>query len=221
MSRRGLTDDQVWVELRERARRIYDTHGHTVVPRGMSLANELRAAAETLGVFPPREHDPAVELMFRAEILHAFGDYVTAAYSVREQVETLIGKRRKLLSAQDAEVTRALDDALTKHNDEPSNVAIYATSNVVRHDIRPNTINTVTSYTMVGDGHAEVSVTVRLGMAGLMGGQGWTDAARNYVGTGGQLEILPLLDQHLLSLSGLVTFVTTSIHEEFRRTGRR
>ena len=107
MSRRGLTEDQVWVELRERARRIYETHGHTVVPRGMLLANELRGAAETLGVFPPREHDRLTELMFRTETLHAFGDYVTAAYSVREQVETLVGKRQKLLSVEDPEVTRA------------------------------------------------------------------------------------------------------------------
>ena len=187
----------------------------------MLLANELRAAAETLGVLPPREHDYLTELMFRTETLHAFGDYVTAAYSVREQVETLIGKRRKLLGVQDPKVTRALDDAWIGHDREPSNVVIYATSNVVRHDIRPDTINTVTSYQMVEGGRAQVSVTVRLGMAGLMVGQGWTDAARDYVGPEGQLEILPLLDRHLISLSEMVTFVTTAIHEEFRRTGRR
>lgn len=74
---------------------------------------------------------------------------------------------------------------------------------------------------MVGDGKAEPSVTVHLGMTGLMSGQGWTDASRDYVGSDGQVELLPLVDDNLASLSRLVNFITTSIHEEFRRTGRR
>ena len=221
MGRRGLTDDQVWLELRERARQLNDTHGHTSVPQGMTLVRDLKAAPVTLGVFPPRESDPLIELMFRTEILHDFANYATSAYSVREQIETLIGKRKTLLSVQDSEVICAFDDAFVQHNDIPSNAALYAISNVVRHDIRPDTINTVTSYTMVGSGRAEPSVTVRLGMAGLMSGQGWTDAARNYVGPDGQVELLPLVDYSLMSLSRLVNLVTSSIHEEFRRTGRR
>lgn len=221
MGRRGLTDDQVWLELRERARRVSDTHGHTAIPQGMALVRNLKAAVETLGVFPPRESNPMADLMFRTETLHDFADYATSAYSVREQIETLIGKRKTLLSIQDVDVTLAFDDAYSEHNETSFNGALYAISNVVRHDIRPDTINTVTNYTMVGDGGAEPSVTVRLGMTGLMSGQGWTDASRNYVGADGQVELLPLVDDNLISLSRLVNFITTSIHEEFRRTGRR
>jgi hypothetical protein len=221
MGRRGLTDDQMWPSLRERARRLNDTHGRTAVPQGMALVRSLNAAAATLGVFPPREFNSMTALIFRTKTLHDFAEYATSAYSVRESIKTLIGKRKKLLSLQDGDVTRIFDEAFALHNDTPANGALYAISNVVRHDIRPDTINTVTNYKMVGGGQAEVSVTVRLGMAGLMDGQGWNDARRNYVGPEGQVELLPLVDDNLMSLSRLVIFVTTSIHEEFHRTGRR
>jgi hypothetical protein len=216
-----LTDDEVWLELRERARRLVDTHGHTAVPQGLKLLRDLKAAAETLGVFPPRQSDPLTGLMFRTGTLHDFADYATSAYSVRELIETLIGKRKTLLNAQDIKVTRTFDEAFAEHNATPSNGALYAISNVVRHDIRPDTINTVTTYKIVGDSQALPSVTVRFGLTGLMGGQGWTQEFRDYVGVDGQVELLPLVDDNLMSLSRLVNLITTSIHEEFRQSGRR
>ena len=203
------------------ARQIAHTHGHTVVPRGMALLENLRNAAAILGVLPPRERDPLTELMFRTQTLHDFGDYVSSAYEVREQVETLISTRRQLLEVQNAEVTRALDEAITEHNTSLSNAALYAISNTFRHRIRPDTINWITHFRVLDGVVAEMSVTVYLGMADLTNGQGWTSEARSYVGADGQVELLPLVEDHLMSSSRLVPLVTSAIHDEFRGTGRR
>ncbi len=203
------------------ARQVTLTHGHTVVPRGMALLENLRNAAAILGVLPPRERDPLTELMFRTETLHDFGDYVASAYEVREQIKTLIGTRRRVLEVQDVEVTRALDEAIVEHNALPSNATVYAISNTFRHRIRPDTINWKSRFRVLDEGGAEMSVIVYLGMADLTNGQGWTREAKSYVGADGQVELLPLVEGHLMSSSRLVPLVTSAIHDEFRGTGRR
>jgi hypothetical protein len=186
----------------------------------MELIEVLKTAPIPLGIWPPQPHDPLGQLAFRTEILHKFGGYVESAYAIREQTKTLLGKRR-LLSDRDESITTRLDTLFRKHNDEPPNAAVYAISNVFRHAIRPDTISTETKATMSEGVTTSLTVTVSIGMAGLTSGQGWTRAAKEYVGQDGLVELWPLIEAHLLSLSELVTVVTTSVHTEYRSTGRR
>lgn len=88
----------------------------------MALVRNLKEAVETLGVFPPRESNPMADLMFRTETLHDLAVYATSAYSVREQIETLIGKRKTILSNQDGDITLAFDDAYSSTMTLPSTV---------------------------------------------------------------------------------------------------
>lgn len=221
MGRRGLTDDEVWPDLRERAWSLNDTNGHTVVPVGMALAHDLREAAETLGVSPPRDRDPLSELMFRDGVLHDFCDYVTHVYSVRVQAEKIIKMRAKLLSEVNAAVTSALNDAFDQYTCDVINRVVHAIGNWVRHHGRHGTISIVEGSTLISDGRVVSGVKVYLGVADMMNGQGWYQEERDYVGPSRQVELLPVVEANLMSLSALVNRVTEQIYAEYRSTGHR
>lgn len=211
--RRGTSDHEVWRELLERAVRLNQTTIITVVARGRALVDELEKAPERLNLVPLRRGDRRRRLVFTTLTLHELAGYLESAYTVHEHIKTLIGKR-KLLTNKDETVTAKLEGALRDHDQVSSNAAVYAMSNVFRHDIRPDTVNIETRATLDGGQTISWVVVFTLSMRGLTNGQGWTKLTKDFLGPSESVELIPLISGHLTSLSRLVDIVTGTIREE-------
>jgi hypothetical protein len=166
--------------------------------------------------------DPMAKLMVSDATLEGLGTYLSSANTVHNHAKKLVKKSERYLRAKHASTSASITAALAEHDAEPLNAFVHSLSDFFRHDHTPNNIHFGTRVVVQNGVTTSFELVASLGLGGLR--DQWVpktpqyEMAIAYAAAHDPIEIKPMVEDHLMSTSRLVTTVNRSIRDEFGRS---
>jgi hypothetical protein len=158
-----------------------------------------------------------MKFRYRMDVSYLLNHFLQGAIGLRNHVEKVRSTRAKELSYCDEAVSKCLGRAFQTHTSEGPVALVYSLSNVFRHELIPDTINTGLQYVAPGQPGAGFEFVTSLAMGGLIGGKGWNITSEKYAQLHNPVELLSLAEAYLPSATTLVETVVTEVRGEARR----
>jgi hypothetical protein len=181
------------------------------------LSTQLLCARDDPSVALKIESNFEMRFRYRMDVSNLLNHFLQGAIGLRNHVEKVRSTRNKDLSHCEEVVSKRLGRAFQAHTSDGPVALVYSLSNVFRHELVPDTINTGLHYVAPGQPGAGFEFVTSLAMGGLIGGKGWNKTSEKYAALHNPVELISLAEAYLTSVTILVETIVAEVRGEAQR----